>query len=103
VSILRLHAAAAPRSTTCRISAPHPCNPTTRIAYAIREAGPVSLRVCDTAGRLIRVLVGGRRSAGRHAAVWDGTNHGAHVASGVYYYRLVAGPFTHTKKMILLH
>jgi hypothetical protein len=51
----------------------------------------------------VRVLVDERQRANRYKVTWDGTNDsGQRVASGVYFYRLVAGKFTRNKKMVLL-
>ncbi len=82
---------------------PNPFNPSTRIVFSIGEAGHVSLRLFDSAGRLIRVLVDERREAGRHEELWDGKSTGGRaVASGIYFYCLVTGDFMQTRKMVLL-
>ncbi|MDD3643860.1 MAG: FlgD immunoglobulin-like domain containing protein [Candidatus Krumholzibacteria bacterium] len=86
-----------------RQNRPNPFNPATTIEYSLHSTGHVSLRVYDVAGRLLRTLVDGERSAGRHQIVWNGTgDSGAPVASGVYFCRLKAGPYERTRKMILL-
>jgi hypothetical protein len=82
---------------------PNPFNPATIIAYGLNRRGPVSLRIYDTAGRLVATLVDQEQPAGRHEAVWTGSDGaGNSVASGVYFYRLVTGDFIWTKKMVLL-
>jgi hypothetical protein len=82
---------------------PNPFNPVTRIDFSLRESGHVSLRVYDTAGRLVRVLIDEQRNAGGHSALWDGRDAGGKlVASGVYYCRIAAGSFSATRKMIML-
>jgi len=54
-------------------------------------------------GRLVKELVSASQPAGRYDVVWDGhDNRGEPVASGVYFYRLVAGQFVQTRKMVLL-
>jgi hypothetical protein len=85
-------------------NAPNPFNPTTTIAYEVKESGPVSLKIYNVAGQLVKTLVDGPRSAGRvYEARWSGLNDsGQPVASGVYFYKLVARGFTQTKKMVLL-
>ena len=82
---------------------PNPFNPNTTISFNLRERGHASLAVYDVAGRLVRVLIDGVKEAGPHDVNWDGKdNTGRGVASGVYFYRLEAGSFTETKKMVLL-
>jgi aminopeptidase N len=82
---------------------PNPFNPATTIRFRLNEPAAVSLRIYDAAGRLVRVLVEAPLSAGSHARAWDGTDsRGAEVSSGVYLYRLDAGSFSRTRKMILI-
>ncbi|HET6347725.1 MAG TPA: T9SS type A sorting domain-containing protein [Candidatus Krumholzibacteria bacterium] len=82
---------------------PNPFNPSTTIRYSIGRAADVSLVVYDVAGRQVRVLVDQHRSPGTYESPWDGRDsRGNPVASGVYFYRLHAGTFTDTKKMVLL-
>ena len=81
----------------------NPFNPTTRITFGLKEPAAVSLRIYDAAGRLVRVLVAGSLPGGTYAELWNGKDSGgASVASGLYFYRLDAGSFTQTRKMILL-
>jgi hypothetical protein len=84
---------------------PNPFNPTTRIRYAIRERGAVSLRVYDVAGRLVRTLVDEVQipRAEGFVVTWDGeSDTGGQVSSGVYFYKLMAKDFSETKKMVVL-
>jgi hypothetical protein len=82
---------------------PNPFNPTTRIAFALKAPGSVSLRIYNTTGRLVRVLVEGDRAAGQYSELWDGKDSsGSAVASGIYFYKLDAGAFTQTRKLVLL-
>lgn len=82
---------------------PNPFNPTTTIAYDLPREGRVRLIVYDVRGKPVRELVSASEPAGRHQARWDGRNQqGQPVASGVYFYRLAAGDFVQTKKMVLL-
>jgi hypothetical protein len=82
---------------------PNPFNPATRIEFGLSEPGRVSLRIYDTAGRLVRVLIDEARAAGRYTEKWDGRDDaGRAVASGVYFYRVEAGAFGETRKMVLL-
>ena len=82
---------------------PNPFNPTTLIRFQLPEASEVSLVIYNIRGQAVRHLVSGRKSAGFHQVVWDGTNdRGIPVASGVYLYRLKAGEHRFSRKMMLL-
>ncbi len=82
---------------------PNPFNPSTTIAYSIASASDVTLAIFDVRGKLVRTLVNGRKSPNNYRVTWDGTdNRHTSVASGVYFYRLIAGDFVETKKMVLL-
>ena len=61
------------------------------------------LDVYNAAGQLVRVLVDSQKSEGRYRAEWDGLDtRGTQAASGVYLYRLQAGEFEQTRKMVLV-
>jgi hypothetical protein len=77
---------------------PNPFNPTTTIAYQLSNAVNVSLKVFDVIGREVATLVNERQSAGSYQAAFNATN----LSSGVYFYRLQAGNFTETRKMMLV-
>ncbi|MCK6623442.1 MAG: T9SS type A sorting domain-containing protein [Calditrichaceae bacterium] len=82
---------------------PNPFNPTTAISYQLSALSNVELKIYDLNGRLVRTLVSENKAPGRYTAQWDAAdNDGQPVASGLYYYRLRAGDFTETKKMIYL-
>lgn len=82
---------------------PNPFNPSTTISFTVVEKGNVTLNVYDANGRLVRALANGVRDAGTHQLTWDGRdNAGATVGSGVYFYRLTAGKYSESKKMVLL-
>ena len=82
---------------------PNPFNPTTRISYRVPTRSEVTLRVYDILGREVTTLVNEIQSAGTYSVVWDGTDaEGRRTASGIYLYRLTAGDFSRTRKMILL-
>jgi len=81
---------------------PNPFNPATTIGFTLGEAVHVRLRIYDVSGRLVRELANGRRRTGPHSEIWDGTDRaGRGVSSGVYFYRLEAGSFVETRKMVL--
>jgi len=77
---------------------PNPFNPSTTIRYELPHASQVSLTVYDVLGRQVSVLVNDRREAGVHEVQFDGSM----LASGVYFYRLQAGDFVQTKRLLLL-
>ena len=77
---------------------PNPFNPSTTIKYELPEATLVNLRVYDILGREVSVLVNEKRDAGVHEVKFDGSN----LASGVYFYRLQAGDFVQSKRLLIL-
>ncbi len=83
---------------------PNPFNPVTRIAYSVKEAGPVTIEVYNVAGRVVRTLLDTEVDAGSSGfVVWDGTGDGGErCASGVYFYRIAAPGFTTSRKMVML-
>ena len=82
---------------------PNPFNPTTSIQFELPREEQVHLAIFDVAGRLIDVLVDGKRSVGRFSEVWEGKDrNGVSVPSGIYFARLQAGEFTATRKMVLI-
>lgn len=82
---------------------PNPFNPTTEIAFAIPNPADVKLEIYNVLGQKVRTLVNERKTTGRYQMIWDGrSDSGISVASGVYFYRLSAGTFVKSRKMILL-
>jgi hypothetical protein len=82
---------------------PNPFNPTTTISFFVKQDSQVRLSIFDARGALVRALVNDQRKSGSHRVTWDGKNNaGQDAASGVYFYRLTAGDFTSTRKMVLL-
>ena len=82
---------------------PNPFNPGTSIRYEISRATHVTITVFDALGRTVRTLVDRAISAGAHSTVWNGRDsRGSRVASGLYFYRLEAGDFQQTAKMLLV-
>jgi hypothetical protein len=82
---------------------PNPFNPTTTILYDLPEAATVHLVIYDVLGRQVRTLVNQDLTAGYHKAVWDATGDmGRPLSGGLYIYRIQAGGFSKTMKMVLL-
>jgi len=94
-----------PRAFMLGQNFPNPFNPATTISYSVPE-GPavhVTLKVYDIRGNLVRILVDEVREAGAYSVSWEATDRaGRQVSSGVYLYRLQAGDFLQTRKMVLL-
>ncbi len=82
---------------------PNPFVSSTRIRFALPEPRPVSLKVYNVEGRLVRTLADRPYGAGRHELAWDGRDtHGSRVTAGVYFYHFSAGAFEAEKKMVIL-
>ncbi len=82
---------------------PNPFNPFTEIAYSLPVAGHVRMEIYDVAGRRVRILIDGFMPAGTHETAWDGLDDSnTPVTSGVYFYRIVSGKSSISKKMVLL-
>ena len=82
---------------------PNPFNPTTDIAFGLPADGHTTLEVYDIMGRKVKTLVDGNLPAGVHQITWDSADeNGNHVASGVYFYKLVQGDNVTTKKMMMV-
>jgi len=77
---------------------PNPFNPTTNIEFRITEFGLTTLRVYDVLGKEITTLVNEEKPAGSYEVEFSAAN----LPSGVYFYKLQAGSFVETKKMVLL-
>jgi len=87
-----------PRDFALQQNYPNPFNPSTVIVYELPTVSDVVLTVYDMLGREIATLVRQRQAAGRYRATFNAQN----LSSGVYLYRLQAGSFVQTKKMMLL-
>jgi hypothetical protein len=77
---------------------PNPFNPSTKIQYEIPKASFVHLTVYNVIGQQVAELVNHEQSPGKYSVTFDGAN----VTSGIYFYRIEAGSFVQTNKMILL-
>jgi hypothetical protein len=77
---------------------PNPFNPSTTIEYALHHSGYVTLRVYNVLGEELATLVDGEQSAGPFTTEWDASD----MPSGIYFYRLRAGNYVQTRKMVLM-
>ncbi len=82
---------------------PNPFNPSTNIRYDLPQAVRVKLVIYNLLGEKVRTLVDASESAGAKQITWNGLNdRGARVASGVYVYRIEAGTFVATRKLLMM-
>jgi hypothetical protein len=82
---------------------PNPFNGSTQIRYDLTRSQFVTLRIYNVLGQEIRRLVHEQKAAGSHVTVWDGKNSlNETVSSGLYFYRVQAGSFVQTKKLLFV-
>ena len=92
-----------PTAFALHANAPNPFNPETVIRFDLPRDSGVQLEIYDVLGRKVRTLIQKDLPAGVHQAVWAGRDgRGRQVGSGVYFYRLKAGAYIQTRRMILL-
>jgi hypothetical protein len=89
---------AVPESFTLFQNYPNPFNPSTTISFELSEPAGVNLSVFDVSGRLVRTLIDESRGRGEHTTVFNSDG----LASGVYFYRLLVGNETASKKMTVI-
>jgi hypothetical protein len=87
-----------PRDFYLRQNYPNPFNPSTTISYDLPKRSFVTLKIVNVLGQEVATLVEGQQDPGQHQVKWSATGW----PSGVYFYRLQAGKFVETKKLILL-
>jgi hypothetical protein len=87
-----------PETFTLPQNFPNPFNPTTHIRFVSPLTSHVSLKIFDLLGQEVAMLVDEEMSPGNYEVTWDATG----FPSGVYFYRLEAGEFVQTKKLVLL-
>jgi hypothetical protein len=87
-----------PASFSLEQNFPNPFNPSTTIQYSLPFSEKVSLKIFNLLGEEVKTLVDEYREAGKHSVQFNANN----LASGIYFYKLQAGNFVETKKMILL-
>lgn len=82
---------------------PNPFNPSTVISFSLTQNSFVSLKVFDILGREVKTLVGKEMSAGNYSVNWEGDDAAGNlVTTGTYIYRLTAGNFLSSRKMVLV-
>jgi flagellar hook assembly protein FlgD len=94
---------ATPRTATLAQNYPNPFNPSTTIRFSLPQAGEAELSIFNLLGQHVATLVYGPQEAGPQVLQWNGTDdNGRELASGVYFYRLQAGPFHQTRRLVLV-
>jgi hypothetical protein len=92
-----------PRAFALNANYPNPFNPMTKISFSLPEKQAVTLTVYAVDGRKVATLLNEVREAGLHEVLWMGRDDSARsVASGTYFYRIDAGPYSQVKKMTLM-
>ncbi|MFQ5677634.1 MAG: T9SS type A sorting domain-containing protein, partial [bacterium] len=82
---------------------PNPFNPATTIRFALPERGRVTLKIYNLLGQEVRTLLDENMTAGYHSVMWNGDDSsGRPVSSAVYIYRLSAGQFSQSGKLLVL-
>ncbi len=96
-------ASAAPLSFRLFDNYPNPFNPVTTITYTLPEHASVKIDIFNINGQLVKTCVDMKQGPGVQITQWDGkTGQGVPVSSGLYFYRIHAGMYTETKKMMLI-
>jgi hypothetical protein len=81
---------------------PNPFNPSTQIQYSLQKAVQVSLKIYNVIGEEVATLVNGNQEAGNYTVQFGSSKETLGLSSGVYFYRLQAGSFVSTRKLILM-
>jgi len=103
VAITGIAASPIPTTFALEQNYPNPFNSETTIKYQLPEAGKVTLRIFNVLGQEVRTLVDGVKEAGYYEVHWDGLDNGGRsVSAGIYIYRIQAGEFKQTRKMLFL-
>jgi flagellar hook assembly protein FlgD len=82
---------------------PNPFNPSTSIAYSLKEDGFVNVSVYNVKGELVDVIANEMGDKGLNTVTWDGSNrNGDSCGSGIYFFRMEADGYTSVKKAVLM-
>lgn len=92
-----------PKAFSLSQNYPNPFNPNTIIEYALPMNCNVKISIYNILGQRVRMLIDENQTAGYKKVVWDSKNdEGQDVASGIYFYKIKAGDFTQSKKMVMI-
>jgi hypothetical protein len=90
-------------ATALNACSPNPFNRNTTIRYTVKSATPVTVEIYNLLGQKVRTLVNETKTQGEFTVLWDALDdNGAKVSTGVYFYKMKAGKYSATKKMILM-
>ena len=102
LDVASLSPGALPEAFALEQNYPNPFNPATTVRYQLPHEADVALVIYSLTGQVVRRLVQGKQQAGSYAVSWDGrAQDGRPVSSGIYIYRLRAGDFDQTHKLVL--
>jgi hypothetical protein len=102
-SVSQIYDAVIPNKPVLNQNYPNPFNPSTDIRFSILKTANVKLAVFNILGQKIKTVVDERLAPGTYQTVWDGKDaSGNTLASGIYFYRIQAGDFAETRKMLLM-
>jgi photosystem II stability/assembly factor-like uncharacterized protein len=92
-----------PKAFDLKQNFPNPFNPNTKIQYDVPVGSWVTIEIYNSVGQKIKILYEGFESAGSYTVGWDGTSlEDKQVSSGLYFYKLTAGEYSVTRKMVLV-
>lgn len=95
--------AAIPRDFELQQNFPNPFNPTTTIEYAVKSTSSISIKIYNSLGQQVSVLLNSVSTPGSYSLQWDGRDDSGNLLpGGVYYYRMTGGDFAKTRAMTLL-
>lgn len=92
-----------PAITALKGNYPNPFNPTTTIHYSLKTDSPVQIEIYNLLGQKVKTLVNGAKKSGNHSIVWNGKDDaGRNAGSGIYFYKMTAGKYSASHKMVLM-
>lgn len=104
VTVIDKEVEAFPKQFEIEQNYPNPFNPSTQIEFQIPKYGFVSLTIFDLLGREVITLLNEEKKPGMYTVTWNGKDkYGKEVSSGIYFYKLRAGSFSRTQKMIFIN
>lgn len=92
-----------PLLTELKSAYPNPFNPSTAIAYSMKDAGLVAITIYNVKGQVVKSFRTHHHNGGKYTIIWDGTNDlGSPMSSGIYYYHMKSGNYFAIKKVVLV-